>query len=104
PEPAGCRLAWHRGPGRGGASLDAGTMTPRLLAGPPAATGPETLADHLARLGRAPTGSATRGFIPVIEASGLLGRGGAGFPVGRKWRTLAERPAGPATVLVNAAE
>jgi NADH:ubiquinone oxidoreductase subunit F (NADH-binding) len=79
-------------------------MTPRLLAGPPAAAGPETLAEHLARLGRGPTGPATRGLIPVIAASGLVGRGGAGFPVGRKWQTLAERPAGPATVLVNAAE
>jgi NADH:ubiquinone oxidoreductase subunit F (NADH-binding) len=77
----------------------------RVLAGPPAAAGPERLHDHLARLGRGPTGTAAaRGIIPVIEASGLLGRGGAGFPVGRKWRTLAERGTGPATLLVNAAE
>jgi NADH:ubiquinone oxidoreductase subunit F (NADH-binding) len=79
-------------------------MTPRVLAGPPATAGPESLGDHVARLGRAPTGVATRGLIPVIEQSGIAGRGGAGFPVGRKWRTLAERAGGSATVLVNGAE
>jgi NADH:ubiquinone oxidoreductase subunit F (NADH-binding) len=78
-------------------------MTPRVLAGPPAAAGPESIDDHLARLGRLPNGRAAA-TIPVIEASGLLGRGGAGFPVGRKWRTVAERRSGSATVLVNAAE
>src|SRR5205823_1465218 len=31
-------------------------------------------------------------------------RGGASFPVGRKWRTVAERSGGRATVLVNGAE
>ncbi len=40
----------------------------------------------------------------MLEASGLLGRGGAGFPVGRKWRALAERADGRAVVVVNGAE
>jgi NADH:ubiquinone oxidoreductase subunit F (NADH-binding) len=79
-------------------------MDVRLLAGPLARAGAEPFGDHLARLGPAPAGPAARDLIPVIEASGLLGRGGAGFPVGRKWRTIAERRAGPATILVNAAE
>jgi NADH:ubiquinone oxidoreductase subunit F (NADH-binding) len=79
-------------------------MDLRLLAGPPAAAGAETLRDHLGRLGPSPAGRSARDLIPLVEASGLLGRGGAGFPVGRKWRTVAERPSGPATVLVNAAE
>lgn len=41
-----------------------------------------------------------------LEASGLRGRGGAGFPTGRKWRTIVENRsvAEPATVVVNAAE
>ena len=41
-----------------------------------------------------------------VEASGLRGRGGAGFPTGRKWRTVVdnESPAGPPTVVVNGAE
>lgn len=43
--------------------------------------------------------------IEVIEASGLRGRGGAGFPTGTKWRTVAGMGgAEPATVVVNAAE
>jgi NADH:ubiquinone oxidoreductase subunit F (NADH-binding) len=46
-------------------------------------------------------------ILATIQASGLRGRGGAGFPTGRKWRTVAaygtgavERP----NVVVNAAE
>ena len=45
-------------------------------------------------------------MIETIEAAGLRGRGGAGFPTGTKWRTVAElradTPAG--MVVVNAAE
>jgi NADH-quinone oxidoreductase subunit F len=46
------------------------------------------------------------GLITSIETSGLRGRGGAGFPTGRKWRTVSEyrSPSVPATVVVNAAE
>jgi NADH-quinone oxidoreductase subunit F len=44
-------------------------------------------------------------LIEVVEASGLRGRGGAGFPAGTKWRTVAGLGgAEPATVVVNAAE
>jgi NADH-quinone oxidoreductase subunit F len=41
----------------------------------------------------------------VLE-SGLRGRGGAGFPTGRKWQTVADTALGgsPATVVVNGAE
>jgi NADH:ubiquinone oxidoreductase subunit F (NADH-binding) len=43
--------------------------------------------------------------IDVVEAAGLRGRGGAGFPTGAKWRTVAGLVgAEPATVVVNAAE
>jgi NADH-quinone oxidoreductase subunit F len=42
----------------------------------------------------------------LIEASGLRGRGGAGFPVARKWRTVVANraPDIPSTVVVNGAE
>ena len=45
-------------------------------------------------------------IIDEVEASGLRGRGGGGFPTGRKWRTVAGNASTqfPATVVVNAAE
>jgi NADH:ubiquinone oxidoreductase subunit F (NADH-binding) len=44
--------------------------------------------------------------IDEVEASGLRGRGGAGFPTGTKWRTVAQYASEqvPATVIVNGAE
>ncbi len=43
--------------------------------------------------------------IRLLEESGLRGRGGAGFPTGIKWRTVADAGASTATpVVVNAAE
>ncbi|MGI8806254.1 MAG: NADH-ubiquinone oxidoreductase-F iron-sulfur binding region domain-containing protein [Acidimicrobiales bacterium] len=45
-------------------------------------------------------------LIEEVEASGLRGRGGAGFPTGTKWRTVAGNvsPVLPTTVVVNGAE
>lgn len=54
---------------------------------------------------RAARASEPVAVIEVVEASGLRGRGGAGFPTGTKWRTVAGMGgAEPATVVVNAAE
>jgi NADH:ubiquinone oxidoreductase subunit F (NADH-binding) len=79
-------------------------MEPRLFAGPPATAGPETYAAQRERLGRLPAGPDASAIIPVLEASGLLGRGGAGFPVGRKWRSVAGQTGGRPVVLANGAE
>ena len=45
------------------------------------------------------------GVIDLVSAAGLRGRGGAGFPTGVKWRTVADAdtPAYPTPVVVNAA-
>ena len=42
--------------------------------------------------------------VAEIESSGLQGRGGAGFPVGRKWRFVAAEPRTPRYVICNADE
>jgi NADH:ubiquinone oxidoreductase subunit F (NADH-binding) len=44
--------------------------------------------------------------LDEVEAAGLRGRGGAGFPTAAKWRTVAEFASAslPATVVVNGAE
>lgn len=74
----------------------------RLLAGPDLSRGPEGLASHVQRLGPPPSiGSA---LIDVVERSGLTGRGGAAFPVGTKWRSIAKRRAQEPVVVVNGAE
>ncbi len=69
-----------------------------------------TLEDYLRRRGGEGLEAARRvepeALIEVLEASGLRGRGGAGFPTGRKWRTVAafHSDVVPTTVIVNAAE
>lgn len=42
--------------------------------------------------------------ISIIEAAGLTGRGGAGFPVGRKWRFVFQADRSPKYVICNADE
>jgi len=81
------------------------SMLPRLFSGPALRNGAEPFADHVERLGALPSIGNGAALIREIEASGLLGRGGAGFPVGRKWASVAERAVGSgAVVLMNGAE
>lgn len=42
--------------------------------------------------------------IDIISASGLAGRGGAGFPTGRKWAAVASAEGQPKAVICNADE
>ena len=63
---------------------------------------PEDFAHHLTRYG--PVATASPALIPEIQASGLKGRGGAGFPAGLKWRAVADRAGGRGVVLVNGVE
>ncbi|HEV7678850.1 MAG TPA: NADH-ubiquinone oxidoreductase-F iron-sulfur binding region domain-containing protein [Candidatus Dormibacteraeota bacterium] len=75
---------------------------PSLLSGPPLEAGMEHLDAHLARLGALPPGNAHA--LETLERSGLLGRGGAAFPVATKWRSVAQRARGDAAILANGAE
>jgi formate dehydrogenase iron-sulfur subunit len=71
-------------------------------------TDPLSLADYEAHGGlrglRRALGMAPTAVVEEVVASGLRGRGGAGFPTGIKWRTVASAPAQPKYVVVNADE
>ena len=69
-----------------------------------------TLDDYIAEGGgrglQAARGHEPGTIIRIIEASGMRGRGGAGFPTGKKWRTVSSHRSGsiPTSVVVNGAE
>ena len=42
--------------------------------------------------------------LDIVESSGLQGRGGAGFPVGRKWKFVAKEARTPRYIVCNADE
>ena len=91
----------------GGARTRPPSRLPRLITSP----GPLHLADHLGRYGPVPFGDGP-GLISEVERSGLAGRGGAGFPAGRKLAAVAEagrtarlrRGGGGTVVIANGAE
>jgi NADH:ubiquinone oxidoreductase subunit F (NADH-binding) len=81
---------------------------PRLLAGLSQGGRPVGLTEHERRHGPLPLrGLSGRDgperLIGIVERSGLTGRGGAGFPTGRKMRSVRSRR-GPAVVVANGAE
>jgi NADH:ubiquinone oxidoreductase subunit F (NADH-binding) len=61
----------------------------------------ETFQEYLASGGYQPV---TRDVLQEVTASGLRGRGGAGFPVARKWSIAAETPADTRYLVCNAGE
>lgn len=83
-----------------GATGEPGT---RLIAGPPSTWGPERLASHLARQGSLPKILDRGRLLDEVASSGLVGRGGGGFPVARKLSAVASACGDP-LVVVNAAE
>lgn len=60
--------------------------------------------DGYQALGNVLTEMKPQEVIDTILASGLRGRGGAGFPTGRKWQFAADQPAGKKYVVCNADE
>jgi NADH:ubiquinone oxidoreductase subunit F (NADH-binding) len=70
---------------------------PRLLAGVSSAQAPSTLAEHVAIYGQLPPAGAID-LPALVEASGLQGRGGAGFPTATKLRAVATQRGRPLVV------
>src|SRR5215475_4324153 len=64
-------------------------------------THPETFAEYCAGGGYSPI---ERDILQEVIGSGLQGRGGAGFPVGKKWTIAREAPAEERYVVCNAGE
>ena len=60
--------------------------------------------DGYQALGKVLTEMQPQEVIDLIKASGLRGRGGAGFPTGMKWQFAANQPAGKKYVCCNADE
>ena len=70
---------------------------------------PEDITEYIARdgyvaLGKVITEMTPQGVIDEISKSGLRGRGGGGFPTGRKWQFAANQPKGQKYVICNADE
>ncbi len=76
---------------------------PRLLR--PAHAGPEGLAEYVQAGGYRPLADADA-LLEQVNLSGLLGRGGAAFPLGTKLRTVrdAERRGTPTVIVANGEE
>jgi NADP-reducing hydrogenase subunit HndC len=62
------------------------------------------IADGYQALGKAVTQMEPTEVIEELKASGLQGRGGAGFPVGLKWTFVAKASGSPKYVICNADE
>ena len=60
--------------------------------------------DGYAALAKALTTMTPQQVIDTITASGLRGRGGGGFPTGKKWQFAAAQPAGEKFIICNADE
>jgi NADH-quinone oxidoreductase subunit F len=69
---------------------------------------PNDIDDYIARDGYGALAKALcmtpASIIEEIKGSGLRGRGGAGFPTGRKWEICASRPRNPKYLICNADE
>ncbi|HEY5901184.1 MAG TPA: NADH-ubiquinone oxidoreductase-F iron-sulfur binding region domain-containing protein, partial [Anaerolineales bacterium] len=96
-------IAWMRG--RRGAL----PVQKRIVLERAGIVNPERIEDYIIydgyqALGKALTQMTPAQVIAEVEKSGLQGRGGAGFPTGRKWSFVAGTPGEPKYVICNADE
>lgn len=74
----------------------------RLLAGLEDRSKPVRLGEHLARWGELPDWG--RPLVDEVQAAGLVGHGGAWFPVATKWRSVEARRLRRPVIVANGAE
>jgi len=81
----------------------------RVLFGNNGKIDPKSIEDYLgvggyAALARVLTELAPEQVVDWVQRSGLRGRGGAGFPTGKKWDVMRQQPATPKYIICNADE
>ena len=96
-------IAWMRGR-RGALPVQKRIVLERAGVVDPNSIEDFILYDGFQALGKALTEMTPAEVIAEIEKSGLQGRGGAGFPTGRKWSFVATTPGSPKYVICNADE
>ena len=84
-------------------TIHAGALLARAVRGEPASLEAYRASGGYDALRRAIAIGAD-GVIREVQASGLVGRGGAAFPTGRKWAAVAQQPARPHYLVCNADE
>jgi len=81
-----------------------GDQMPRLLAGVEPSGGAIGLDEHRAQWGALDLRRVGGGLVDELEASGLVGHGGAWFPVATKWRSVSAGGLRRPVVVANGAE
>jgi len=81
----------------------------RVLFGNNGRIDPKSIDDYLRVNGYAALAKVLTEFPPeqvvgAVKRSGLRGRGGAGFPTGRKWEVMRQQPGAPKYIICNADE
>jgi NADH-quinone oxidoreductase subunit F len=81
----------------------------RVILGDNAFIDPTSIEDYIARGGYGPLAKALHTMQPeevvdAVKKSGLRGRGGAGFPTGRKWESCRNAEGEPKYIICNADE
>ena len=99
--PAATPRRWPNDPYAGDPRLPSYSVVRRLIAG---RLGGHESIEVLEESGLAGMGSVLEHAVTTLRGSGLRGMGGAGFPTGAKWETVAAQEGTPKYVICNADE